>query len=201
MRETPCPFPACHRTEVALSVARLNYKQRGVMAKCKKKESASQAETPPDSNFPAMPVGEPAPTVSIDAPPLKDVSHGDQAEQQGQPSAAGRSSFSENEPDRRPSYPDPNVPFPIAHDNEAGLKLLKSERYKQMQLAFSMPAADDVDRRLVDLGWKYRPEEKVYTKQYGENGAGTAMVEAKRLYEELVEELLDEKGISRRHAR
>lgn len=171
------------------------------MAKRKKKEPASQLEPTAESTVSAASIGEPAPTVSIDAPPSKDVTHGDQAEQQGRASGAWREYVSEDEPDRRTSYPDPNVPFSIAHDTHAGVQLLKYERFKQVQLAFRSPVSGEIEGQLVAAGWKYRPDEKVYTKQYGEQGAGASMIEAKRLYDAIVEKRLDEKGISRSNAR
>ncbi len=157
------------------------------MAKRKKIEPASEAEALVDSNVPKTPVEEPTPTVSMDAPPSKDISHGD--------------SQSTDERDRRTTYPDPNVPFSIAHNNQAGVQLLKSERFKQVQLAFRSPITGEIEGKLAAAGWKYRPEERVYTKQYGDSGAGVSMFEAKRFYDELVEKLLDEKGISRSHTR
>lgn len=100
-----------------------------------------------------------------------------------------------------PTYPDPNVPFSIAHNNQAGVKLLKFERFKQVQLAFSSPISGDIEGELIATGWKYRPEERVYTKQYDESGAGSTMFDAKRLYDKLVERLSIEKSPHEGHGR
>lgn len=180
------------------------------MAKRKKKEPAAQAETPVDSDVPtapveklapAAPVGEPAPTVSIDAPPARDVSHGDQAERQDGEAGTWRSGLSDDEPDRRPSYPDPNVPFSLAHNNQVGLRFLKYDRFKQVQLAFNNPPSDEIHNQLTSEGWTYRQEEDVYTRQYGERGEAAALIDGKRTYNALVDQLLAETGAKRSRGR
>jgi hypothetical protein len=162
------------------------------MAERKKKAAASQ----PEANG-----TETTPPAAMDASSEERFSQGEQAQRTDWASRTNRDELSNDEPDRRSTYPDPNVPFSIAHHNEAGLQLRKFDRFKQVQLAFASPISGDVEGRLVAAGWRYRPEEKVYTKQFGENGAAAAIVEAKRLYDELVEKLLDEKGIVRSSAR
>jgi hypothetical protein len=199
VRETLSPIRACHRTDGALSVALFNHKQRGVMAKRKKKEPASQAETSVDFNVPGAPVEEPAPTVSIDASPSKDISHGGQVEQQSdQP---WRSGVRDDEPDRRPSYPDPNVPFSLAHNNQVGLRFLKYDRFKQVQFAFNNSPSDEIHNQLTSEGWTYRQEEDVYTRQYGERGEAAALIDGKRTYNALVDHLLAQSGQRHGHGR
>lgn len=101
-----------------------------------------------------------------------------------------------NEAVAKSRYPDPNVPFSLAHSNQAGLRFLKSDRFKQVQLAFNTPPADDIHQQLVSEGWTFRRDEQVYTRQYGSDGEATALIEGKRTYNAIVSELLARAGAS-----
>lgn len=168
------------------------------MAKRTKKNSTAAAQTPVDSNIPSEHGTTPLPPTTSEAP-LSENSR----ETKGESWTARTQSdvSSKGESDRRPAYPNPNVPFSIAHNNQAGLRLLKFDRFKQVQLAFSSPVSGDIEGQLVAASWKYRPEEKVYTKQYGEKGTGVAIEEARRFYNELVDQLLTSVGDSREFSR
>lgn len=102
---------------------------------------------------------------------------------------------------RKSSYPDPNKPFSIAHNNQAGVRLLKFDRFKQTQLAFREAVTESLHQRLTEAGYRYRPEEDVYTKQYGTQGEPLAILEAKRLYDALVDQLLQDAGAKRGNER
>ena len=89
-------------------------------------------------------------------------------------------------------YHDSKVPFSMAHNNEAGIRLLKFDRFKQTQLQFRDKPPTELHQELRKNGWTYRPEEEVYTKQYGGQGEPLALLEAKRLFNRLVEQLTPE---------
>jgi hypothetical protein len=80
-------------------------------------------------------------------------------------------------------------PVSIAHDNVAGIRLLKYPRFKQMQLQFVREVPTEVVEQLSRHGWTHRPNEGVYTKQFDDRGQATAIVEARRFYSQLRETL------------
>jgi len=162
----------------------------------RKKKAASSAEMSEASNVAPT---ETAPTGSHDAPEISEKR--EESPRPEQNMAAGDwVSRTQSDPEPkdvpgcRPSYPDPNVPFSIAHNNQVGLRLLKSDRFKQVQLAFSSPVSGGIEEQLVAAGWKYRPEEKVHTKQYSEKGAAVSIEEARRFYNDLVDQLGENLG-------
>src|SRR5437868_6690819 len=81
------------------------------------------------------------------------------------------------------------TPFEIAHHSGAGLRLYKFPRFKQVQLRFENVVPLAVQEQLHQSGWTYRDAENVYTKQYGANGQGVAIVQARRLFGELTSKL------------
>ena len=86
-------------------------------------------------------------------------------------------------------YPDSNQPFSLAHNHVAGVRLLKFDRFKQVQLQFRDELPRELANQLQEGGWTYRHGEDVFTKQYGSRGEPLAILEAKRLYNRLVDEL------------
>ena len=88
-------------------------------------------------------------------------------------------------------------PFEIAHDSPAGLRLYRSDRFKQVQLKFDNVVPMPIQDRLHQSGWTYRDAEGVYTKQFGLDGPGVAVVQARRLFVELCKQLAPESEISR----
>ena len=91
----------------------------------------------------------------------------------------------------------PSGPFSIAHNHAAGIQLLKHGRFKQVQLRFSNAVPQGIEEDLKAHGWRFRPEEGVYTRQYGTEGEGAAVVRARREYGELCQVLAPEAQRSR----
>lgn len=91
----------------------------------------------------------------------------------------------------------PSGPFSIAHNHAAGIQLLKHGRFKQVQLRFSNTVPPGIEEDLNAHGWRFRPEEGVYTRQYGNEGEGAAIVRARREYGELCQVLAPEAQRSR----
>lgn len=100
---------------------------------------------------------------------------------------------------RHPGSEDTSVPFEIAHDSQAGLRLYKYDRFKQVQLRFDNDVPQSVEEQLQRGGWTFREQEGVYTRQYGSHGPATAIVEARRLFGELCRQLNSQPtaGVSR----
>jgi hypothetical protein len=166
------------------------------MAKRKKTDTSSEAELGSPIN--TAPAGDPTPSLQDKSESsVTDGSapaHNETATPKDWVSRTHRDDETKDAPDRRPSYPDPNVPFAIAHNNQAGVRFLKFGRFKQVQIAFANPPSDDVHNQLMSEGWKFREEENVYTRQYGPQGEAAALIDGKRTYSDLVDHLLAESG-------
>lgn len=174
------------------------------MAKRKKKEleptPAITEQSPPTETIHSATTNGELAATTVDAVSWSEASE-PVAEQ---PIAAERAVVSEppaNENTRKSSFPDPNKPFSIAHNNHAGVRLLKFDRFKQTQLAFREQVSEAMHAQLTEAGYRYRPEEDVYTRQYGNQGEPLAIVEAKRLYDQVVEQVLAETGARRQRGR
>jgi hypothetical protein len=78
----------------------------------------------------------------------------------------------------------------LAHDDRAGIRLLKHHRFKQTQLRFERKVPHVAAQRLYLTGWVWRPAEGVFTRQFGNQGEAVAIDEARRLFDALCRELL-----------
>lgn len=87
-------------------------------------------------------------------------------------------------------------PFQIAHNNLAGVKLFKLPRYKQVQLQFEREVPESIRQELEQDHWRFRPEEGVFTKQYGFDGEAAAIVTARRLFGKLCQQLGGDRSTS-----
>ena len=87
---------------------------------------------------------------------------------------------------------DPSKPMPIAKNNVAGIELRIHDRFKQMQVLFRDEPAPEIQEQLKKGGWTHRPNEGVFTKQFGAQGKPLAIVEGKRLYHELTKQMAPE---------
>jgi hypothetical protein len=96
-----------------------------------------------------------------------------------------------------PNWVDYSVPFQIAHDNIAGVKLLKFPRRFQMQLKFREPPPAEIERELAAQNWIFREEEGVYTQQFGQMNESAAIIQARRFYGKLCAQLSPGRQISR----
>jgi hypothetical protein len=164
------------------------------MARPRKKEAATESSE--------TQAAEPASTTASETPSTNaEVGHTERSEssEQGNGSWVSRTQGEATQPseaEARSRYPDPNVPFSLAHNNKAGIRFLKSDRFKQVQLAFNTPPADDIHHQLVSEGWTFRRDEQVYTRQYGPEGEGAALIDGKRTYNAIVSEILARTGAS-----
>lgn len=157
------------------------------MAKKKRKEPASaeaQVETPASEPVASLAASEPATTEAETTPAaFHQESSPPSAEE---PTKHWRSQYKNDEPPPQDNpYPDPSKPFSIAHHNGAGVRLLKFPRFKQVQLRFEREVPSEVQQQLEQDHWKFRPEEGVYTKQYGVEGEAAAIVQSRRFFVEI----------------
>jgi hypothetical protein len=94
--------------------------------------------------------------------------------------------------DRRP----PRDPFGIAKDYLAGVRLLESRQYRQVQLAFDQKPSEAVIAAVKEGGFKWNGPERVWTRQLGAQPV-QVRTEAERLFERVAALLRDEKGVGR----
>jgi hypothetical protein len=83
-------------------------------------------------------------------------------------------------------------PFTIARDDKAGVRLLESRQYRQMQLKF----AEKPDRVILDkvkeAGFRWNGE--AWTKQIQQATALQTRIDAERLFQDVVDMIREQKG-------
>jgi hypothetical protein len=144
------------------------------MAKRRSKKGAVQTEVETANGGTAV-AESPVQIATIEPPARGDV-------------ATPPDSFAEKHRPER-VFHDPNLPQAIAHNNVAGVTLLKHHQFKQSQLKFRDEVPSDIQEQLRQEGWTHRPAEGVYTKQFGDQGEGASLTRAKHLYHQLVKQL------------
>lgn len=87
-------------------------------------------------------------------------------------------------------------PFGIATDYAAGVRLLESRKYRQVQIAFEDKPGQAVIDAVKAAGFKWNGPDRVWTKQLGQQPA-QVRVDAERVFEEACRLIREEKGISR----
>jgi hypothetical protein len=98
-------------------------------------------------------------------------------------------------PAERKYAPDP---FVFAGDFEAGVRLRESRRFRRSEIEFvdGKPSQPVLDQLKAD-GFRWSPDEKVWTRPVGVKDAHATRVEAERTYQQVVSMIREEKGISR----
>jgi hypothetical protein len=98
-------------------------------------------------------------------------------------------------PQERKHAPDP---FVFAADYEAGIRLRESRRFRRSEIEFleGKPSQPVLDQLKSD-GFRWSPDEQVWTRPVGVKDAYATRVEAERTYKQVVSMIREEKGISR----
>lgn len=121
---------------------------------------------------------------------------------QEQPQAANDNRFAAN--DNRPSFAERvgqkrgNVssdPFGIAGDYLAGVRLFESRREHHMALKFNEKPSQAVIQKLKDAGYRWNPNDMIWTQSVWPATAMTTRIKAERLYQEVRQMIRSEKGI------
>jgi len=97
----------------------------------------------------------------------------------------------------RPNPPG-SVPFVFRSDLEAGIRLQEDRRFKQIQIAFAERPSDEVRYEIGNEGFRWRSQERVWTKQLDNEKPWQTRADAEALYERVAEMIRDEKGIGRK---
>ena len=87
----------------------------------------------------------------------------------------------------------------IAENKSPDLQLLVHRRFKQMQLRFDGEVPEKLQMELAKKRWKFRPEEHVYTKQWGFDGESAATELARCFLDELCQWFGSTTGKRRHH--
>lgn len=87
-------------------------------------------------------------------------------------------------------------PFAIAGDYEAGVKLLESRRFRRAEITFAdgKPSQAVLDQLKAD-GFRWNPDDKVWTRPIGREDAMATRIEAERTYKAVVDQMRQDKGL------
>lgn len=98
------------------------------------------------------------------------------------------------EEQRKYKYPQK---FEWIRDNVAGFTLAEDRRFRQIQIAFAERPNDEVIDLLQDDGFRWRPEDRVWTKQIDREAPAQSRIDAERMANDLSELIREQKGIGR----
>ena len=96
------------------------------------------------------------------------------------------------ERNNRPVRPDP---FLIALDNAAGVRLFESRRDGVMAIKFEEKPAQPVIDMIKEAGFRWNPEDRVWTQPVLADSAMTTRIDAERLYQQVRQMIRQDKGI------
>lgn len=82
-------------------------------------------------------------------------------------------------------------------DNLAGVRLLESFKFKQIQIAFTREPGDEIRDKLAQAGFVFRDSEGIFTKQLGDAPAQTRY-RAEGLYAEICDMIREREGLTSR---
>ena len=88
-------------------------------------------------------------------------------------------------------------PFQFAHDNLAGVRLLESRQYREMQLAFAEKPSQQVIDKVKELGFRWNNEEKLWALKLNPSTANQDRVDGQRAFREIANMMRDERGMER----
>ncbi len=91
-------------------------------------------------------------------------------------------------------------PFGIAKDNLAGVRLFESKRDRQMAIKFGEGRPEDKPSQAVidslkEAGYRWNPLDRIWAHPVRPESAMSTRIEAERLYQEIRQMILQEKGI------
>jgi len=89
-------------------------------------------------------------------------------------------------------------PFGIASDFAAGVQLLESRRYRQMQMRFNDKPSQPVLDAVKADGFRYNSQDKLWTKQIHQDTAMQTRIDAERLFQQVSGMIRQEKGVIER---
>ena len=108
-------------------------------------------------------------------------------------SSADKTNFAERAGQKK-WVPAPD-PFGIAGDSGRRLRLFESRRDRQMALKFDDKPSQRVIDKLKDADYHWNPTDKISGTSSKEDTALTTRIDAERLYQEIRQMILQEKGI------
>lgn len=100
---------------------------------------------------------------------------------------------------KRSDLPDPHELKLITLGTSNGdpkMRLLRSFRYRQVQIRFDQDPDDKYKQMLKDAGWRDRTEEEgIWTKQIPKDSGWQPAAEAERLFKQIANEIRADKGL------
>lgn len=104
------------------------------------------------------------------------------------------------EPEERKYKPRAD-PFGIASDFKAGVYLAESRRFRRAELAFDEKPSDTVIAKLKENGYRWSPQDKLWTHPIHREDAMATRIEAERLYQDISKMIREEKNMGEEQAR
>jgi hypothetical protein len=92
------------------------------------------------------------------------------------------------------SYTPAPDPFQFAHDNLAGVRLLESRKYREMQIAFDEKPSPQVIDKAKECGFRWNNQEKLWALKLNPSTANRDRVEGQRAYREIADMIRAERG-------
>lgn len=86
-------------------------------------------------------------------------------------------------------------PFMIALDNAAGVRLFENKQGRVMAIKFDDRPAQAVIETIKEAGYRWNPEDRVWTIPVRSDSAMTTRIDAERLYQHVREMIRQDKGI------
>jgi hypothetical protein len=129
----------------------------------------------------------------------------DPALQEGATNSEGpRTAGDSSEPQKPEGKTWPAAPEPygiravaLSADNDGPvMRLLRSNKYQQMQIQFDDKPDEAVRARLNADGWKWRTVEKVWTKQLDPEARWRTQADAEAVFKELADAIRAERGLA-----
>jgi len=105
---------------------------------------------------------------------------------------------SEEQPKNRNELPDPHsidqISLSEAKDG-AMMRLLRSHRFRQMQIQFDEKPLKDVTLQLKDAGWTWNHHDKTWFLPLGRGTEISKTIDAERLFKQLADQIRESKGL------
>jgi hypothetical protein len=87
-------------------------------------------------------------------------------------------------------------PFLIALDNEAGVRLFENRQARVMAIKFEEKPGQLVIDRVKEQGYRWSPQDRVWTRPIRSDSALSTRIDAERLYQEVRDMIRQDKDIN-----
>lgn len=127
--------------------------------------------------------------------PITDESAHDQSAVENTPPATLQENQNAESPTQQPYQPQGwTIALSVAKDGPK-MRLLRSNRFQQMQIHFDEKPADQYLEQLRQAGWKWRDEEQVWSKQLEKDTRWRVHAEAEKIFKSIADAIRIDNGL------